>query len=331
MESAVQESLKRSAVERVASAVRLNCRDAWRSLRGSPGFTVAALILLALGIGLNTAVFTVINAVLFRPLAVMAPHELAFVARTAPAGDVHNLGPYAAVEGFAANADLFTGGAGVELDAAIFRTGFDVERLTGERVSANYFEVLGVAPSLGRTLLSSLDGAPGAERVVVISDALWRRRFDADPAVIGQSIALGTTLFMSETAPRYTIVGVVGPQFTGVSNPWTPTEYWVEFTRRENDVFGIAQTRTVRIGMVVVRMRPGVTLDRVRAFASTALPTSDVLVRPDAAGTGPGGPAVSSSPPTKLFGGGTIAPGRLSAGLLLVTGLVLATPTSPAS
>ena len=184
----------RGAVERLVLGVRLHGRDAWRSLRGSPGFTATAVILLAFAIGLNTAVFTVVNAVLFRPLAVTAPHELAFVSRPDPRGNQRHLGPYDTVQAFAANSDLFTGGAGVESDTATLRIGLDVERLTGERVSANYFEVLGVAPSLGRTLVSALDGAPGAERVVVISDALWRRRFHGDPAVIGQSVALGTTL-----------------------------------------------------------------------------------------------------------------------------------------
>ena len=76
---------------------------------------------------------------------------------------------------------------------------------------------------------------------------------------------------MSATAPRYMIVGVVGPEFTGVSNQWAAAEYWVEFTRREDDTFGLATTRTPKIGMVVARMRPGVTLDQVRAFADVSL------------------------------------------------------------
>jgi predicted permease len=322
----MQESLTGSGVERAAGAVWLNCRGAWRSLHGSPGFTATALILLAFGIGLNTAVFTVINAVLFRSLAVTAPHELAFVSRSDPRGNEWNLGAYEDVQRFAANADLFTGGAGVELDTASARIGDDVEGLTGERVSANYFEVLGVAPVLGRTLVSSLDGVPGAERVVVLSDALWRRRFHADPAVIGRSIALGAPLFLSEYAPRYTVVGVVGPEFAGVSSPWAPSEYWVEFTRREDDVFGVLKNRTPKIGMVVARMQPGVTLDRVRAFADASLSSvTDLVVRPDPAKSGPGGPDVSASPRAKLpFGGGAIAPSRLSVGLLLVAGLVLA-------
>ena len=145
--------MRNSAIERVAGAVWRDGRDAWRSLRGAPGFTTAALILLAFAIGLNTAVFTVINAVLFRPLAVRAPHELAFVSRTSSRGNESNLGAYEDVLRFAANANLFTGGAGVELDTANARIGDDVVGLTGERVSANYFDVLGVAPRLGRTLV----------------------------------------------------------------------------------------------------------------------------------------------------------------------------------
>ena len=315
------EHLRSGTVERVADAVWRDTRDALRSLRGAPGFTTTALVLFAFAIGLNTAVFTVINAVLFRPLAVVAPHELAFVSRTSPRGAT--LGSYEQVQAFTANAEFFVGGAGVDLDSANARIGDEVETLTGERVSANYFDVLGVAPLFGRPLVPALDAAPGAERAIVLSEALWRRHFNADPAVIGKQIPLGTTLRMSATAPRYTIVGVIGSEFTGVSNPWTPTEYWVEFTHREDDHFGLNTSRTRKIGMVVARTRPGVTLDQVQAFADASLTTvSYVDVGPDPA---KGGPDVSSSPPAQLpFGGGAIAPSRLAAGLMLVAGLVLA-------
>ncbi len=186
-------------------AIWLNCRAAWRGLRASPGFTATAIVLLAFGISLNTAVFSVINAVLFRSLAVSAPQELVFISRPDAGGNQRKLGAVEDVRACAETAELFTGGAAADVDTARLRFGLDVESIAGERVTASYFEVLGVAPALGRTLVSALDEAPSAERVAVISDSLWRRRFHADPAIVGQSIALGSTLFLSESA---SIIGV---------------------------------------------------------------------------------------------------------------------------
>ena len=312
---------------RVAAALQLHSRDVWRGLRGSPGFAISALLLLTFGLGLNTAIFSVVNAVLLRPLPVTAPEQLAFVWRADGRGNEHDLGPYADVGRFVGTSGLFTAGAGVERDTAILRDGKQVEELTGERVSANYFEVLGVVPQLGRSLLSMGAEAPDVERTVVISDALWRRRFGGELSVIGQSLALSTTTYLSESAPRYTIIGVLGPEFTGVSNPLSPADYWVPYVQRESDVFGLLKTRTPKIGMLVGRMKPGVTLEGVQASANVAFAssTSMTVYQTD---RGAGAPIVRSSPVAKLpFGRGAIAPSRLGAGLLLLTTLVLVIAT----
>ncbi|HEY7475734.1 MAG TPA: ADOP family duplicated permease [Vicinamibacterales bacterium] len=251
------------------SAVWRDVLYAVRVLRRSRAFTIVAVIVLALCIGVNTAIFSIINAVVLRPLPVKARHELAFVY----SGDTERLpmvSRYVDAIQFGRDSDLFTGVAAARNDSAKLRLGVDVEELSGEQVSANYFDVLGVAPRIGRALVPSIDDAPGASPVVVISDALWRRRFDAEPNAIGRTIVLADRLSSIESARSYTVVGIVGPEFRGLSQSLVPTEYWVSLIQRTEDSAGLSlfTWQTMPVEVVIARMRPGVTREQVQAYAT---------------------------------------------------------------
>src|SRR5574341_972120 len=157
-----------------------------RALVKSSGFTAVAVLTLALGIGANSAIFSVVNAVLLRPLPYQDPDRLAMVwATNLKRGYQRDVSSYPQfLEWKQRNhvfADLAAGaGLGVNL------TGVDVpERLFGWRVTSNLFALLGASPSLGRSF-SPDEEQPGKNRVVILSDGLWRRRFAADPGVLGR-------------------------------------------------------------------------------------------------------------------------------------------------
>src|SRR4051812_38339222 len=183
-------------------------RYTFRLLRKSPGFTATAILTLALGIGANTAVFSVVDAVLLRPLPYADADRLVALWETSPRRPgVHdavapaNLADYQAARSFAALA----GYAGNSL--SLTKAG-PPEQLLAESVTWNYFDVLGAPPALGRAFRPDED-RPGAPDVAILSDALWRIRFAADPRVLGQPIYLNGR-------PR-TIVGVMPASFQPLS------------------------------------------------------------------------------------------------------------------
>src|SRR6266550_5570040 len=176
-----------------------------RMLAKSPGFAAAAVLTLALGIGATTAIFSVVNAILLRPLAYQRPDQLVMVWEK-------NLkkGWLASPTSFPNFVDLKGSGV-VFADLAAFTDstfnltgGDEPERLTGWRVSPNLFSMLGVNPVAGRTFLPE-DSRPGSGRVLLISYGLWQRRFGGKGALVGQTVALN-----GET---YTIAGIMPRNF----------------------------------------------------------------------------------------------------------------------
>jgi putative ABC transport system permease protein len=214
-----------------------------RSLAKSPGFALVAILTLALGIGANSAIFSVVNAVLLKPLPYPDSEQLVRVWETfPPAGwgsvSVPNL------KDWREQNTVFT-----ELAAYSFRSfnlaGADSpERISGATVSANFFTAVGVAPQLGRTFQAGEDKA-GAGRVVIISDQLWRRNFAADPSIVGREIKVG--------GEGMTVVGVMPPKFEFPSplvEMWAPLIFTpTQETSRGNHAF-----------LTVARLRPDVTL-----------------------------------------------------------------------
>jgi putative ABC transport system permease protein len=192
-------------------------RYAARVLLKSRGFTVIALLTLALAIGANTAIFSVINAMLLRPLPFRAPDQLVQVQRGFPGGDG---GPTVNVPEFLhvqRNSRSFSGLTTYDtLGSGFNLTGDSVpERIVGSRVSQQFFSVFGVRPQLGRDFLREED-RPGGPKVVMLSDGLWKRRFGADPALVGKALNLN--------GEPYTVIGVTPPGFRypATAELWTP-------------------------------------------------------------------------------------------------------------
>jgi len=189
-----------------------------RMLLKNPGFTFVAILTLAFGIGANTAIFTLLDKVLMRPLPVEQPQELVtFVKDSGGAPAVFSYPMYADLRD---HPEVMSGVIAYHQRPFSLSDGNHTERVTGQIVSGNYFAVLGVRPAVGRFFLPEEDRTPSTHPVAVISHGLWQRRFGADPAAIGQTISLN--------AYRYTVVGVAPSEFTGttrgtVSDVYVPT------------------------------------------------------------------------------------------------------------
>src|SRR5918997_67329 len=228
-------------------------RYALRTLSKSPGFAVVSVLALALGIGANTAIFSVVKAVLLSPLPYPEPGRFVWVREThreipdepASAPNYNDWRTQAkSFEGLAAYADtaLTLTGEGVE-----------PERVPGALVSGNFFEVLGAAPALGRGFTAE-EEVSGKHRVVVLSHGLWQRRFGARPEALGQTLIIGGN--------PYTVVGVAPPGFKTpvMEKPaqlWIPTVYNLTQNARRSDYLD-----------VVGRIKRGATIEQARAELS---------------------------------------------------------------
>ena len=180
---------------------------ALRVARRSPGFTAAAVVSLAIPIGFNTAAFTTVDSLLFRPLPVSRAAELVDVYTSDPGVERYSTTSYPDYLDLRAENEVFTGMAAHTSMVAAVRVDEDVDLVMGETVTGNYFRLLGVRPVLGR-LLAPEDDRPGAARVAVISDRLWERAFGRDPGVLGRSLRI-------QSQP-YLAVGVAPPGFAGM-------------------------------------------------------------------------------------------------------------------
>ena len=172
-------------------------RYAVRTLRRSPGFVITVVLSLALGIGATSAVFTALDAVLWRPLPVADPDSVVLLSAV-PAGLIDRL----------RHAGVFSDVISMRADGLSFADGDRAERIVGEAVSPTYFRALGVRPLLGQAFSSAVQQGTWAPEAV-LSYRFWKRRFGADPAVIGRTIRLNTVSF--------TIVGVSPPGFAGLT------------------------------------------------------------------------------------------------------------------
>jgi hypothetical protein len=155
-------------------------RYAVRMMRRTPGFTAAAVVSLALGIGGTTAIFGLLDILLLRPVPVVDPHSLVHVTTAGERGDAHSgSSNYPWFQQVASRTDLFSDAMLVRHDVHRVGIGGRVEPLTGQRVTTNYFSVLGIRPVLGRMFAPTDRPEIGASPVVVISHGLWQRRFGA--------------------------------------------------------------------------------------------------------------------------------------------------------
>ena len=237
-------------------------RYAFRRLRKTPGFSAIVLLTLALGIGANSAIFSVVNTVLLRPFPYRDPERLVVVDHFYPS--LNNLEAGASAPGYRDLRDkaqifdgvfVMTGWA-----PALTGTGGEPQRLQGTRASGLIFKTLGVAPVVGRPFTPE-DDVPGRNRVVVLSYGFWQRQFGGDGSIIGKPMILN--------GEPYDVIGVMPSSFrdfTGraPSDLWTPLALSPEQLSDNN--------RTNEYLTLVARLRPGITVERARgdmkAFAS---------------------------------------------------------------
>jgi predicted permease len=188
---------------RMLDMLNQDVRYGFRMLRRTPGFTAAALLTLALGIGANTAIFTVVDAVLLRPLPYADPDRLVTVGDRAPDGFSTNVG-FATVLDWRERSRTIETFAMMRSWLPTLVANGEAERLPAVRVSWNYFDMLGITPALGRGFAAD-DDRPDHWRVLLLSDRLWRRRFSADPAIVGRTVVMNDREFR--------VIGVMPPTF----------------------------------------------------------------------------------------------------------------------
>jgi predicted permease len=207
---------------RVGTEIETSWQDfryALRALRKNPGFAVAAVLSLGLGLGANTAIFTLVNTVMLKSLPVKDADRLFFI-DSSGGKDRGNAPPYPCYERLRDNNHSFSGMAAFSSERFKVTIDGEPEQINGQYASASFFDVLGVGAIAGRVMAPEDDprfGAGGGA-VAVISDGLWKRRFGGEPSVIGKSVQVGET--------RAIIVGVTPPGFSGLT-PGFPADITV--------------------------------------------------------------------------------------------------------
>jgi hypothetical protein len=237
---------------------------AWRALRRAPGFAIAAALTLSIGIGATTAIFTVLNTVLLKPLPYREPDRLAAVWFALPGMGFKNAPQsLASYFTFRKLSRLIDGMAVVDRSSVNFESeNGDVkpERVRAGLVSASVFTLLGTTFERGRGFTAEED-SPRGDRVVVISDGLWRRRFGADPSVIGKKTMID--------GRQRTIVGVAPADFRF---PDALTQLWMPSALDSATAFGGALAH-----QSFVRLKPGVTIDALQRELNGLLPRTAEL------------------------------------------------------
>jgi predicted permease len=223
-------------------------RYAARSLVKTPGFTIVAILTLAIGIGANAAIFSVVNAVLLKPVPFVDPDRLVMFMNTSPQGSGRAASP-AKFQHWREQTRVVQDVAAFRNNVVNFTGGGVPEQLRAGEVSADYFRLLGAPVFRGRTF-SVEESRPGGERAVVLSHAFWRRRFASDPAVIGKTMSL------SDDA--HTIIGIIGPGFD-VGEFGSPPDVWVAFQLDPNS------SDQGHYFSAAGRLKPGVTLEQAQA------------------------------------------------------------------
>ena len=247
------------------NALIRDVRHALRRLFSSPGFTAIATLTLALGIGANVAIFTVVHAVLIRPLPFPHPDRLVRVAADAKATGGRNIGiSQPELDDLQNRAGIFDGVTALWPVSASFLGGVQPERIEVLVTSPNYFELLGASAQLGR-VYTTKDAVPGFSEPVVISDGLWRRAFGGSPDVIGRRVIMDTD--------AYTVVGVMPRDFRHPGETVRgEVEMWSACGFAASPFPSPPERQRNFIPGVMGRLKPGISLEeaqhRLDAFAS---------------------------------------------------------------
>ena len=232
---------------RVLESLLNDLKHSLRMFARSPAFTVTTVAALALGIGANTAVFSVINTVLLKPPRFADPERTVWLATTMPAGpDYMSSDPKFTL--WRAQTSVLEDVTG-QAYAKVNLTGVDSpEQVEAARVTSNYFQLLGLPIAHGRGFTAEED-RPNGRRVVVLSDGFWKRHFGGDPGILGKNITLGG-------AP-YQVVGIVAPG--AQTEAQVPPQIWIPLQIDPNS------SSQVEYFLTIARLRPGVTLDMARS------------------------------------------------------------------
>ena len=209
----VKEEIRSAGWEAMVETLLQDLRYALRMLRRNPGFAAVAILSLALGIGANASVFSVVNALLLRPLPVERPDQLAFL--ETKSGITQSFPNYRDVRD---RNQTFAGLAGYRLAPMELESTSGATRIWGLLATGNYFDVLGVRPVMGRFFHQPDDLHPGASPYAVLSYNAWRGRFGGDSAIVGKTVRINRL--------PYTVIGVAPPDFHGVER-WYWPEVWV--------------------------------------------------------------------------------------------------------
>jgi predicted permease len=277
--SQIQEECRDTRMTTIIEDFVRDFRHALRVMRKNPAFASASIVVLALGIGANTAIFSVANAILFRPLPFPEPQRL--VRLWDNYGTPGNLGPvsYPNFKDWRSWNHSFSAMAAFAERGLVLTGAGDATPLQTLAASANFFDVLGVQPALGRKFLPEED-APGANNGLdsaIISDRLWRRQFVGDAAVLGRSITL--------SGRSFTVVGVMPPGFDTYTGS-DETDVWTTIAVYSRASPGapraLIEERQIDFFSTVARLQPGVSetqaqadMDRIAGLLTQAYPADD--------------------------------------------------------
>ena len=234
-------------------------RFALRTLRKQPAFALTAIATLGLAIGASTAIFSIVESTILRPLPFRTPERLVFLWGVAGPQKAIRGASYAEALDWARLNRTFENVAIYDETSLNLRTsdGSPSERVETEMVSASYFPMLGATPQLGRTFTADEDRVPNAHPVVTISDKMWRAKFGADPGVVGSSVTLNDRAF--------TVIGVMQPDFSGIS---FDTDVWFPAAMvQANGGPADLTSRGSRWLGAVGRMKSGVTFEQAQEDA----------------------------------------------------------------
>ena len=234
--------------------LRFGAKMLWKS----KGVTIVAMVSLAVGIGANSAIFSLVNSILFRPRAVAQPDQLVEL-YVGEASQPYQTTSYPSYLELRDRNEVFTGLAAYGIQQFKLGGADGVEEIIGEVVSGNYFDVLGVVPHKGRTFSADEDLVPRKNPVAVVSYDLWQRRFQSDPELVGKTITLN--------AQPLTVIGIAPPQYTGMIrglgiDVWIPTMMLPAMSPVGDS---IVNSRGNRWLTLVGRLKPEVTLAQARA------------------------------------------------------------------
>jgi predicted permease len=253
----------------IMEALSHDVRFALRTMRRNPGFTAAAVLSLALGIGANTTIFTLINTTLLAPIPVERPSELVAAYTTDPVGSFGGLGgllpmSHPNFEDFRQqNEYLLDMAAYSPTPISLITTG-EPQPGIAELVTGNYFTVLGVKPAFGRFFLPDEDTTPGGNPVVVLSYGSWLRRFGGDPSAVGRTVSVNGSPF--------TVIGVAPEGFNGVNSLLSP-DLWapsmMSATLLPAEMRAWMDERRALLFFAAARLKPGATIAAAEANLKT--------------------------------------------------------------